>query len=552
MRWRETLRTPVRGWQVAGGLAVGSLVPAIPWRALDDTAGGLVGYEDAFAVVFIILDPVIDSPEIGVTLAWLLVGWLTYEYAHLLYPDEFEDVVNYRGFRLLTTVVTLYFGVVVWGSTTERAITVQVVPHTFPAVMLAVVVGIVGGATLFGMYLWHWHPEPLYERQGDLTGLWQAFLPDEHDSGVEKLPERWRSFYYWQESVTFSAFPVLLCVLIGAVAVILQLFYPLPEAAFVGGLVAVRVWPHADSTAGVPRYEVDSRLVDAISGATQNLKGFFMILISALGTLLSGFLFVTLAVVFVTAMRDVNGVDGWSLGIPVAVAFLLALVSMGVYSLLHWVRQLERIEPYARFWAGENEVPETDDASIPTRPPGLLVPTYLPLVGILVMGAVLQWTESSLLGAGVLVVCSILSLVVMGWGLVWTRRHHDDPQSLRHESRDLLVTVLIPIVLVMSIAVVSSGITRLNHMRGLIGVVALVLLTVAYYVPEVYEWDTRQKGFRKLLSDGYFTLIILLMIVFVRLEVEGSTLLVEAVLLGILTMLIVGTLVEIYLERIVE
>jgi len=556
MEWGQLLQVRVRGWRVAGGLAVGSLVPAVPWQAVADITGWLAAYLDVFTLLVITLQPVVGSPDVGLALAWLLVAWLTYQHAHLLYPSEFEHVVDYPGFRLLTALGTLYFGVVAWGSIVDKTAPFQVLPATDTAGILALVGGIFGGGILFGVYLQRWHPEPLYDEQSDLKTLIQTSSVSANYE-VDDLPDRWRRL----DATAYPMLPALICVLVGMAGGTIHLFYPLPEAVFVVGLVALRVWPEADPTTGdVPRYEVDLRLLDTISGATRNLKGIIMIFFCVMWMLLSAMTFSALAVGSVAIATElsapwaVDRVGRWALVVVGVVAFVLAILFMGVYSLLHWVRQLERIEPYARFWedAGEAEMPDLEETALPTRPPGLLVPAHLPFVGFVLTAAVGHWTESDWIVWAYLAGVGIVAVVVMGWGLVWTRRHRDNPQPLTHESRNLLITFLIQLGTSFGFILVDPETLHLNAENGLPYVLLLLVTTGIYYVPEVDNWESRQEGFQKHLSAGYVPFVTLLLIALIRLVGDGPTLLIEGVLLGLAGLVVAIDLLNIYLERLVE
>ena len=578
----SALLDKVRGWRVAGGLAAGSLIPAVPWRGVADIVDGVAGYLDVFALLFIAGLDVADSPTVGVTLAWLLVGWLTYQNAHILYPAAFKTVVDFAGFRVLTALGTLYFGLVVTGPMVGEAVPPQVLPPTFTAIILALCGGIVVIGILFGGYVRRWHPESLYDERSDCTAMFQGPMTEDND--VETLPDRWQSFHRSLETMSIAMWPAIICMFMGLAATVLQLFYPLPEAVFVVGLVAVRVWPEAGPTAGgVPRYEVDRRLVDAISGATQNLKGGFMIMVCLFGMSLSALMVLLYSSIIVGFFAEITTLLGFWAEAPVgrrALAvftvgtFLLAWLFTGIYSLVHWVRKLERIEPYARYWEGadDEEALDVEETELPTRPPGLLIPAHLPLVGLGVMLAAGELTGSDLIRLGILAVFSSVAVVVMGWGLLWTRQQHEDPQPLAHESRDLLLTVMIPISLILFLSAVDQLMLRLSS-GGLIehlitalifnfprfsvnpetGIFSALILALVFYSPEVYDWKSRQEGLWKLLGTSYLTLLILVIIAGVRVSDAGevSTLAV-GILVGLAALNFVLTMLDIYLERIAE
>lgn len=563
MGWEAVNLTGDTRWRVTVGLAGASLLPELPWRLLISLVDRLADFLDVAAVGFIIVQSVAGSATVGLVVAWFLIGYLTYQYTPFLYPDEFEDVVAPAGFRALTALGTLYFGVIVWGKLAPDAVPIQVLTgstegETTVLLTFAVLTGMIGGGVLFGLYLARWHSEKMSGTQSNLTALMNQFFdPDPEE--VDKLPSRWQSFYRWQRIASYSLFPPLICALVGLAGVILNLFYPIPEAALLVGLVVLRVQPFTDlAPARAPRHEVDLRLLDAISGATRNLKGMAMLVFSGFGMVISGGVFFVFVVdsfeLFVDLIDSLSSSrDGEAVSsVPVlvedvaVVTGMVAFLVMGVFSLVHWVRQLERIEPYAREWErSEGETGGPGDVSLPARPPGLLVPAHLPVVALaLVVFNFPVLKESSRLAMGILVGLLTMTVVVMSWGLVWIWRH--EPQSLTHESRDLLVTLLLQIGVYWVVLFVVNR--QIATDQILAGVFAWFGMTCCIYVPEAIDWQSRQEGIRKLLGDVPLILAILSIVGFGRLSFEGSTLLAERILFVLAAVYVILTIFEIYTD----
>lgn len=559
MEWPDTGPRLLSGWQLPAGLAGASLLPAFPWRLLPELWGWLAGTLDVVAVGVIVSQSLVGSETLGLTLAWVLVGVLTYQYTPWLYPDNFKEVVSPVGVRALTALGTLYFGLLVWGQVVPE---VEVVPVSVPGAntgrvefgILYVVTSYLVWIVVFWVYFTRWYSEPLDAEDSGLIAVGESFFWEHVKSyRYDDLPDRWQwygSLVSSLETVLETVFlPTFVCVIVGLVAVVLNVFYPLPEAVLFTGLVASRLLPEDTfSTGETPHHEIDLRLLDSVSGVAQNPKGFFMLICALGGMTLSGVIFLLVSGVWIgvlttiTTTGDIGGVvilPLFAVGMMTA-AFLL----MGIYSLVHWVRQLERIGPYARLWqAATDEASETPPVS---RPPGLLVPAHLPVVA---WGAisVLPTVTSLQVAFGVAGSISTVAVITMSWALVWAWRH--PPQPLTNESRDLLVTFLIQAGWFAVFFMIIDWET-MQLQTELIPFIVLVLsiLISCFYIPDVQKWASQQEGVRRLLDHVYSVLIVFIVILSVSLGLEDATL-VGWLVLVLLGLYILSEIVNAYLER---
>jgi hypothetical protein len=370
------------------------------------------------------------------------------------------------------------------------------------------------------------------------------------ESNADNLPEKWQSFYHWQEAATHAMLPPVICLLVGFAAVLINMFYPIPEAVFLVGLVASRVRTDTElNKAHVPQYEMDLRLLDAISAAFQNLKGVYMLVFSVLGMTISAAVFFVGLGLVTTLLQPGNIVGVLSanqvwltvLIVVIYVMFPLSWLMMGVYSLVHWVRQLERIEPYARQWDdtdGDRVTNDVDEEELVTRPPGLLLPADLPLVGVIMALVISSVTEPGVVFGGILAGCMSVAVLVMGWGFIWTRRHRHDPQSLTHESRNLLVTVLLQFSVFMMLGgMFNFEILKINEEMVLSVALALLFITLTYHNPDFNRWSRSQGRIRMLLGKAFELVLVVLLIALLR--VWGvSTLLTNILLIGYMVFIV--------------
>lgn len=551
--WQSLLRAP--RWAVASTLALAAALPDALARWVPLLVE--VAMDAGVPAFFLVGLSLIQQQTVGLLLAWLLFAYLVFEYTHLLYPLGHREVVDHQGFRILTTAVSVYFGIMVWGAMVPLAVpgnprdlVTAALGSADPilAILLLLVVGVVIGGLAFGLYLWRFHPAEMVAETSDWTSLTDLFLHPGRSGRAAReewsaLPPRWERRMYRMEAIAQAPIPAVLCAIVGLVGVIVNLFYPVPEIALFVGLVIGRaapgVWDGDGDTDRRP-FLFDTRFLAALSGATRNAKGMTMLLLAGIGSALSAALFVVVFAFTVGALLTLSAGTGitqapttpieW-LGLVAAVALLLAVFAsfllLGPYSLLHWVRQFERIEPYARRWETRWRADEeTTEATIEVvRPPGLLLPAHAPLVllvGIALVGAVGR--PFSQTGALILVAIAAClfggTAAAMVQGLRWTRAR-ERVQPLDNEDRDLFLTLVGQLLLVSAIVGLDADSMRLDPMYlATFGFVAVALGAIVWY-PDAMMWSRRFDGYRRFAGDLPVVVLVISVVLFLELQFDA-------------------------------
>ncbi|AZH27028.1 hypothetical protein [Haloplanus aerogenes] len=510
-------------WKGVSLLAVVSVFPDVVGRAVASWPAGSL---DPILAAVVAIQPVAGHPDFGLAMAWLLVGYAVFSYVANLFPDRVAAVVGLPGFRVLTAVWTLYFGMFC------GVIAPQVVPGdplllvgrtvvtTLRWAAIVLYFGFIAGSVSFWVYFRVFVPDAPLVDAGGLHRLFE-FFPYETDVPERRWDElpRWgRTFMYGQAALANAALPVAVACLAAFVGAVLNLFYPIPEAMLFVGLTVSR-WRGAEwmgaVRSSVSPYEVDYRFLDDLSGAVQNFKGWVVFFVATFGMVLSAVTVAALLIPTVGVVRQSLADVRWGVLSSVAITVPNAVLSVkvlwgvlvmlllpaaiglsGVYSLVHWLRQFERIEPYARYWdAVRQSDDEAEDWVAPVaRPPGLLLPAHLPFLGLigysLLPAAVRQ--RPMILFAAVTIFFGV-AVAVMVWALRVARRAGPDRrQSLAHESRDVLLTVCGQIGLFVAFGLRSS--TGSPSLFVSMFVVGAMLLWLVIYGPDVDAWLKRRTG----------------------------------------------------------
>ena len=576
------ISVPAR-WSIPTTLAGASLLPALPWRLVDDLF-------DPAATGIVIFQTQAGDPTIGLALAWLLIEYLIFRHTRYVIPDAYASVTT-PPFRALLALSSLYFGIMLWGTLVPVAVPGD--PFTLFSMgsrvglgVFATGVGMLGWGMAFGIYFHRFHFEDTSSQENDLTAMMETYFfatvnADAIRRRRGKLPPRWQRLIEWTDVVSYALQPVFIALLLGFVGVVLNLFYPLPEVALFVGLVIGLVLPTdrvPHGPAEVPFHEIDVRLVNSISAATENIKGTELLLFTIIGMTLSAVVFFmvflfTIALLgtgFLTAARESLGTMGFAelLLFIGTVITLIALFFSGPFSLVHWLKQLERIGPYARYWEATWK-DGTDTASFGAtvaRPPGLLLPGHAPLVTVGLFG-VLDPTEQyppTIFEGGLFLCLAVGSLGAIVWGYfrMRDRQKRSEPQSLRHETRDLTLTLLSTIAVYLCVfAGNSEAVDLLEFQNVLLLSLLLALVLTILYSSDAEEWSKRFDGYWQLVGSLPVVVLCLCMLLMLELiqstYVTGSTyasstlrlLQVPILLLGLIT---VGTrAIGIYAEKLV-
>lgn len=530
--WQSVLRVP--RWAVASALAAVATVPEILGRWLPflvdaATATGV----PVFAITALSL---LQQPTVGLVLAWLLFAYLVFTYAHRLYPDEYFEVVDYDGFRALTTVWAVFMGIVAWGPLVPRAVPGDLgtrlaatlgVQSTQTAVFGGLAIGLVLGTLSFGLYLWRLHPASMIADSSDWTSMLDGFFyPHRSGASVREewatLPPRWERRLYRTEAIAQAFVPVVVAVIVGLVGAVLNLFYPVPEVALFLGLIATRLLPDREPKGGGrhPAYLFDARFLDSVSGATRNMKGMILLLYATFGAVFSAALFILLFGFTVGAVGAIlsQGFQGpppatpiqwFGLvgGVVLLGAVFLSFVLTGPYSILHWARQFERIEPFARRWEAERygDGESVDVSSVVRRPPGLLFPAHAPLLVLLVtaLAAALLDPISRPVAAVFLIVAILLFAGASAGMVVGIRRtrRREQAQSLDGEDRDILLTLIVQVGLVTLVVGVDAESVTYDPTYLVLFTTIAVALAAVVYLPDISAWSRDFDGYRRFVRD---------------------------------------------------
>lgn len=589
MGLRGSERLPDPRWSVATVLAGSSLVPDLLPRVVPDLVPRLGEYGAAVLVGAVAGLSVVGEPVIGLALAWLLFVYLVFAYVHYLYPDEHAAAVRPAGFRVLTALCVLFFGVVVWGTIVPDAVPGDpgaLVGATGPPgarvvpVVWNLLVGVLVWSVAFGSYLRWFHPEAIIDEDSELTAMMDGFFYEGGDGRSKReafagISGRWRTFSVVESTIVRAFLPVTLAVVVGLVGVLLNLFYPLPEAVFLSGLVAVRVLPEIDLDRGRPGaegYDLEVRLLDSLSGALRNDKGMFMLLYAALGTVISAVLFangLTILsvgweglIAFGTSTRWPGTTPGWPgpfLAAGHFGALLVALLLAGAYSLLHWLRQFERIDQYARYWESAwLDQPEGEPAgtAVP-RPPGLLLPAHLPFLvlflGTTVAGSI--GTTGPVTGLAFLVGETALlvgAVSVSWWGMKRAWRP-DRGRPVRHETRDLTITLVLQVGLFFLLSIVEPGTLSIESpWPPIVYAGALLGIPLLLWVPDAQAWSKQFDDYRRFVADVPSVLLFLDVIVLLEVAPATPPRSVQAVVVLLAGLSIAFTAIDLHADRLAD
>lgn len=432
----------------------------------------------------------------------------------------------------MTTVLS---GVFIWGTLVPEAVpgdpnrlvaTIFGVQAPLAVMFAGLVLGISFGSAVFWAYFRYAHPDEIVSETSELTAMFDDFFyPNESGQAVRDewatLPPKWERRMYQIGAAIRSFVPSIVAIVAGLVGVVVNLFYPIPEVVLFVGLIGHRFLPDRwrEGPRGRHRFHLfDARFLDSISAASRNLKGFVMVLFAAIGSLLSAGLYLVLLAFSVGAITTIVS-SGFVTETPstaiqwfgiIGALLLLAtvfvsLLLVGPYSILHWVRQFERIEAYARYWESkpEPESPEAEPTTAVVRPPGLLLPAHGPLIVLLVLAVISETLlPQTVLAGAVMLVLSILvfagaaGVMILGWR--WTLAQ-STPQPLVHEDRDLLLTLLIHVAVVAGLTGVRFDPLGYDPTSLVLTGLVSIILGVLMYSPDEARWMKDVDGPRRFL-----------------------------------------------------
>ncbi|KAB1198597.1 MULTISPECIES: hypothetical protein [Haloferax] len=538
-----------------------ALLPSIPAKLLDPLVAVGIDVAGPSAVGFVVYQSLIGNQDLGLALTWGLFGYLVYSHTEMLYPDS-VSVSDSRGFRILTAIFAVVFGLGSWGGLIPVAVpgVLQRTANEPTVVILLTLVFLVVGTVVFWYYLMFEYEGDLYDTSKGILNPYGGFFDFAEGNAEEmyNLTDDGLSRYIRGGSVTaLSIFPVFVACIVGIVGIALNLFYPLPEVFLFIGLIAQRLdifTSFRNSRLKAPVFEVDLRLVDSISTAAKSIKGSIVILVSLLGSVLSGQVFLFSAGAMILLLRRAtrpvlsgSALDVSSVGLILGLgSILVAICLMGVYSLIYWLRRLERTGAAVEYWEakwteGGNQKSQSSVACLDW----LLIPAHLPFVAIAVLGRTMGNNVSPVVAALALVGTGVLSMVPMIWGLHRLRQKDRSQRewSIRTDTRDTLLTVLIQFgALVVWLPASTFGFDSFLYLLFFGG----VLLTSLYYMPDGSRWASSRDGYWKFAGE-LPPVVFACAVILITIQMNISPLV--AVITGILVLIsLLNTAIELRLD----
>lgn len=498
---------------VASALAAASLVGS---RGLASLLSALGDTVDVTVVGVLFYQSVLDSGVVGQQLSWVLLGFLVYAYG----PSNvsfYGPVADDRGFATLTAVLVTYFGLGfgLYGGFIRPAVVFGLVPTGQQAPFSMLLWGLFGGVVSYLLYFRVVVEEPVVAPESDLFEIFDSFTVEDQTrlfDRIEALPGPLRVPVRMTSAVGFVAVFVLFDLLVGLGLAISNQFYPVPELLVVGGLVATAVVSRTGlSLPYGEAFDLELQSLRRVTGAFENLKGSILAMYSIAGLLTAGLVFLFgIAIAGVVAQQAAAIVDvlpAEPVGVAGLLWFFVGLVSIvllyALFGLLYWLRQLQRLPPYVRYWEQRwlTGPPDPLRTSV-SRPPGLFGPGNLILVTV---AALLRLSP----GGG------FPTAVVAGFGVAWPalvafvgwsahRGWAGTPQPLLGEGRDVVVALLAQFGTVVLLGSVSADLPP-DLVASLPVIPALVILL--YYLPDVFIHAERREGRRSYLDAVYVTAV---------------------------------------------
>lgn len=329
---------------------------------------------------------------IGVQLSWVFLGYLVYALVPKLYPQAVQRLSVTVGFRAITAVLAVYFGLAL-------TVGLGLIPSqvAFGFVENGVILGnfwrgMVVGTLVFSIYLSVLRDEHISDPSSAVFRAYSVFdtFSDEAIASekrtlraAQELPGHVRRIVLSLYDIPSGVIFVGPCLGIGIVIGVLNTYYPVPEALFLFGVV-VSFIPTGGRVTRI-RTNLESRLVDNTVNSIRNSKGTMMVVVSGLGLGVCAYVLIgNLGLTADTVSSLIETVSGQGFDQPsdevgwvVARSAALSgvLLTPFVYSLvglLYWSRQFSRIPTFAEYWESETyDLPPPDlPSSLAARPRG--------------------------------------------------------------------------------------------------------------------------------------------------------------------------------------
>lgn len=396
-------------------------------------------------------------------LSWVFLGYLVYALVPKVYPEELSSLASAPGFRILTAVLTVYFGLAVTVGLSLSPPQVALGLLTEGLLLGNLWKGIILGALLYSGYLGIIRGDHLYDEESTVFQAYKVFdmisaerLAEERATirAIQKLDSSTRRLVLVLYELISGVVFLPVCLGIGIALGLVNTYYPIPEMLFVVGVVLNTLPGTRFTQFGT---DLESRVVTNVVDSTRNWKGILMILASALGLGFS--LSVMLGSVDVAA-----GVQTRSDAVPASlffgtgkqhypsivsavqfgasVAVVLTPFIYGLVGLLYWSRQLSRTPAFAKYW--ENKMYDLAQPrplpSLATRPrSGLLLINVM-----LLTTSTYVWQSPADGPSFVLQACFFIIWYVLLLALVRSVRSSfgGDPQDIDDDGDLVLLAIL--------------------------------------------------------------------------------------------------------------
>lgn len=467
--------------------------------------------EFGFTLFFLYLS-VAGGGLVGHYVSWLFVGYFVYAYLPELYLGFYGKIVEDRIFRVLSTVATVSFAILLSRTLgivpDEAAFTLLPGGPTSP--LEVIVFGGLASVFAFSGYVHIVRSERRYDEGSQHAKVVEEFGinsdPEASAQQIRTLPDWSRRVVIIVNELISGAIYVLPCFFLGLVLAVMSLFSPIPEGLVVVG-VLVSYSPIGDQLPDQASTDIEFQIIDDVTDSLQNHKGVALALFCCCGLGTAGVsIFLSMGVIVSAAgliLSDLMAVTWSGLSLTevgrilayvwIGGGIIISLSLYGLYGLVYWFLQLKRLPVYVEFWDQyyRGEVEKAPQSSV-RRPPGLFLPAVALLTGIAGL-AWLLWND--ILWPGI--ISYGLAWPAIGGIAVWSGRavYVGNPQSLDAEGRDVTIALILQII---SFFVFGSMLARFAGTRLSVGFMILPLVVLIIggfgYFPDVYRYSVQQKG----------------------------------------------------------
>lgn len=365
---------------IVSGLAGGSLLTGLPWPASVRVVRDLFEYDIVPVILAGLGKLLLGSLPASELFSWLLVLAILYVYTDRVYLGRVKPLTDRRGFRVLTAGIAGTVALLANELGGGRGLLAIVA-------LMVVLIPIISG------YLWSvgfnaFDPDgPLLTLLGRMAGSDPATLLSEYEdtTGLNRWIVGW-SFYGAPAGIVTAVSLVL-----GLVILALLDMYPLPELAVLCLATGNLVDHYTDRRISQRLrrgIHLERRIVRSLSAATVTVEGLLLTLICLVGLVFSGSAFAVGTGLGRSFLADeiwgllpalaghANAILLFALMIATVGMLPVAFLVWGIYGILFWIRELQRLPGVVRDSDRINETAAAVDStdSMPRRIPGAMLP----------------------------------------------------------------------------------------------------------------------------------------------------------------------------------